>query len=372
MHYQLLAWLYWDPPRNLFVIPYIDHPVTIYGVCFTTGLILAYFLLIWIFSQSIARQDSIQERDVASWSLLVRYFQAAFDNPAHLAYPLSQQIDKKTRLKLLQLQYQQEPCKSLKSTLLNVMSNFLRQTSRSKIEEIFSPAIMSAKQWGCLLTDRLTWFVVLGIIIGARLGDVFFYDWPYYRNNLPAIFMVWKGGLASHGGVVGLLLAVYLYHRKVLKPFPEIHFINLLDMLSIPAGLGAFFIRLGNFFNQEVLGPPTDLPWGVIFGNPMDLSAAVPRHPAQMYEGIVYLGIFFFMLYLWMTRSTKLKPGVLSGLVLLAIFGSRFLIEFVKSPQSLLIEESFLQMGQYLSIPFIIGGLFLIFWKKDTLTFSKK
>jgi phosphatidylglycerol---prolipoprotein diacylglyceryl transferase len=277
IYHPLFAWFYWNPPRDLFVIPFINHPVRIYGFCFVLGFILGYFLVAWMFKQKMLASNKIKAK---------------------------------------QLSYQ--------------------------------------------LVDKLTWFVVIGTIVGARLGDVFFYDWPYYRENLLTIFMIWRGGLASHGGVIGVIIAVYLYYRWILKPYPEFTFIGLLDILVVPAGLAAFFIRIGNFFNQEILGPKTDMPWGIVFGDPIDGISGFPRHPTQLYEAISYLLIFFLTIYLYKTRSRNLKPGMLSGLFFIAVFGSRFFIEFIKSPQSMLIDESFLQMGQYLSIPFILFGFTLI------------
>lgn len=358
--YPVIAWLYWNPPRDLFTIPFIDHPVRIYGVCFVTGFIISYFILAWMFKKKLLLTSKIQERDIASWSILVKHLQMAIDHSDHPAYFIVQKIDKKTRHEIMKLQCSQEPNNHLKSAILHALNESPLKLSRSRIEELFPQAIITATQWGYILTDRLTWFVVLGTIIGARLGDVLFYDWPRYQDNPIEIFMVWKGGLASHGGVLGVILGVYLYYRWVLKQFPEISFVGLMDLLAVPSGLVAFFIRIGNFFNQEILGPPTKKPWGIIFGDPVDFSPPIPRHPTQLYEAVFYLFVFALLMYLWTTRYSKLKTGILSGLLFVAIFGFRFLIEFIKTPQSLIIDETFLQMGQYLSIPFVILGLYLI------------
>lgn len=358
--HPFIAWLYWNPSRDLFTIPFLDHPVRIYGVCFVTGFIIGYFLLAAMFKQKILHANTITERDISSWSTLIKQLQLAFDRPEHKIAPLVQKLDKKARSEIQQLKCDQEPCPKLKAAILYSINNAPIKFTRATLEDLLPDAFITAKQWGYTLTDKLTWYVVLGTIIGARLGDVFFYDWPHYKDNLLRIFMVWKGGLASHGGVLGVFIAVYLYYRKVLKSFPEISFLNLLDMLVVPSGLAAFFIRIGNFFNQEILGPETHMPWGIIFGDPIDGSPAIPRHPTQLYEALIYLAIFFTTLFLWKTRFTKLKPGFLCGFFFVAVFGSRFLIEFIKMPQSQLIDESFLQMGQYLSIPFIVFGIWLM------------
>jgi len=132
------------------------------------------------------------------------------------------------------------------------------------------------------LVDKLTWYAVAGTIIGARLGHVFFYDWPYYKDNLLEIFQVWNGGLASHGGTLGMIIALILYQRAISKKFPEFTLIRLFDLVVIPIGLVACFIRIGNFINQEVLGIPSTLPWAVIFGDAADGSSPIPRHPVQL------------------------------------------------------------------------------------------
>ena len=129
-------------------------------------------------------------------------------------------------------------------------------------------------------------------------------------------------------------------------------------MIVIPTGLVSFFIRLGNFFDQEILGTPTDMPWGVIFGSPADQSAIVPRHPVQLYEGLAYLATFVLLYRLSKTKAIN-SPGLLTGLFFILIFGARFLMEFVKAHQEANFDQSLLQAGQLLSIPFVLGGLLL-------------
>ncbi|HRD55376.1 MAG TPA: prolipoprotein diacylglyceryl transferase [Parachlamydiaceae bacterium] len=214
------------------------------------------------------------------------------------------------------------------------------------------------------LTDSITWFVVGGTVIGARLGHILFYDWPRYSSDLLSILKIWEGGLASHGGVIGIMLALFFYKKISLKKHPEISYINLLDLLCIPTALAAFCIRLGNFVNQEILGTETTLPWAVIFGNPADHSPIVPRHPVQLYEGFFALLTFFILFTFWKKRP-HLKAGIISGLFFILIFGSRFLFEFIKLPSSLILNESFIQTGQLLSLPCIALGFFLLFYGKN-------
>lgn len=210
------------------------------------------------------------------------------------------------------------------------------------------------------LVDKLTWFTIGGTIIGARLGHVLFYDWDRYVNDPLLILNVREGGLASHGGTIGVLIALGLFYVFYFKK-TGLSFLALLDHMVIPTALVAFFIRLGNFFNQEIVGTPSDLPWAVLFVHPAETNLAVPRHPAQIYEGLCYLLIFGLLLWLWKQTDVRKKQGFLTGLFFVLVFGSRFLIEFVKEHQhSALLDQSILQAGQILSIPFILLGFFLM------------
>lgn len=211
------------------------------------------------------------------------------------------------------------------------------------------------------LTDRLTWFVIIGLLIGARLGHVLFYDWDRYKSHPFDILKVWEGGLASHGGAVGILVAIYFFLKTTKKRYPQLTFVSMVDLLVIPSALVGSFIRLGNFFNQEILGTPSNMPWAVVFGHPADGSRPLPRHPVQLYESITYLVIFFLLIGLWKFRPSWCKPGRLGGLFLVLAFSMRFLLEFLKAPMDAVVDQSFLQMGQLLSLPFILAGFYLLF-----------
>ena len=210
------------------------------------------------------------------------------------------------------------------------------------------------------LADKLTWYVVIATMVGARLGHVIFYDLDRYLRHPLSILNTREGGLASHGGTLGVLLALYLFHRFPLKKFPSISFLKLLDIVVIPAALIGCFIRMGNFFNQEIVGIPSTMPWAVIFGHPAEGGPIAPRHPVQLYEAFSYLLIFVFLYTLWRKCGERLQAGLISGLFFFLTFGSRFLIEFWKAPQTAIIDQTYLSMGQLLSIPFIILGLVLI------------
>ncbi len=208
--------------------------------------------------------------------------------------------------------------------------------------------------------DKLLWFIVIGTLIGARLGHVFFYEWPRYSANPIEILKIWEGGLASHGGTLGVIVAVYFYAKLKQREFPEISFLGLCDLLTIPAAFICVFIRFGNFINQEILGTATTLPWAVTFGHPADGSIPIPRHPVQLYEAIAYLATLGILWQVWKRKSELLPDGFMTGLLFVLIFGSRFFLEFFKEHQSIMIDENFIQTGQLLSLPFVIAGIALM------------
>ena len=211
------------------------------------------------------------------------------------------------------------------------------------------------------IAERALVYSVIGTVIGARLGDVFFYQsWLSIVRDPLSIIRVWEGGLASHGGAIGVLIAFWILFRKIRKQIPQRSFLVFLDIVCIPIALVAVFIRIGNFFNQEILGICTELPWAIIFVHPADGSFPCPRHPAQLYEAVCYLLTFAFLVYLWRKDRTFQRQGKIFGWFLVLIFGFRLLIESVKVEQSAWIGHSYLTMGQWLSIPFVLVGLFLL------------
>ena len=219
--------------------------------------------------------------------------------------------------------------------------------------------------------DKLVMYMVIGTIVGARLGHVLFYG-PYYDEIIDGrlvegyfshpldIFKVWQGGLASHGAAIAILIGLYIFSRyTVKKPF-----LWILDRISAPVAIGGVFIRLGNLVNHEIVGHPTDVPWAFKFQNYWNSSIkafdATPRHPAQLYESICYLIAFGILMFLFWRRDAWKKPGFVFGTFLILIFGARLIIEFFKVGQTARDEILFLNTGQLLSIPFIIVGIVLI------------
>lgn len=205
--------------------------------------------------------------------------------------------------------------------------------------------------------DRLTLYMVIGTVLGARLGHVFFYQPDYYLSHPHEILYIWHGGLASHGAAIGILVALYLFVRKEKKPYMWI-----LDRISIAVALAGFFIRMGNLMNSEIYGMQTDLPWGFIF---VRANEVVPKHPTQIYEALAYLVVFYILYRLYFRTRGNFKPGLLFGLFMLLVFTARFFIEFIKEVQVAFEKSMALNMGQLLSLPFIALGIILLYrvWK---------
>jgi len=209
------------------------------------------------------------------------------------------------------------------------------------------------------LLDSIVYTVFFSAAIGARLGHCFFYDPLHYLSHPIEILKMWEGGLASHGGVIGVLIGLWFFVIKKYKPKYGFDYIWLLDRVSIPAAITCCFIRLGNLMNSEIYGTETSLPWGFIFARN---GETLPKHPTQIYEALSYLLIFFILVWLYRKYLPKLKKGMLMSITLILGFTARFLIEFIKNPQVAFEHGMILDMGQWLSIPFILFGIgFLIY-----------
>jgi len=202
--------------------------------------------------------------------------------------------------------------------------------------------------------DNILMYIIIGTIVGARLGECLFYNFDYYRQNPIEILYIWRGGLASHGAAVGIFTAIYLFSLKVKRPF-----LWLLDRVVIVIGLGGAFIRIGNLMNSEIYGHETALPWGFIFERNGEV---VPKHPTQIYEALFYLLLYVFLRWLYRTNKNLPNPGLIFGSFLVLLFGFRFVVEFIKNVQEAFESGMPLHMGQILSIPFILAGvLFLLY-----------
>ena len=209
-------------------------------------------------------------------------------------------------------------------------------------------------------------YVFIGTLIGARLGHTLIYEYDYYRQHLLEIILPfqinsmgayeWTGyqGLASHGGSVGILAALGLYSKKY-----KLSFLWILDRLVIVVALSAFFIRVGNLFNSEIIGKPTQVNWAFIFER-VDM---IPRHAAQLYEAILYLTAFFVLWVIYNKQSKLFQNGYLFGYSLIMLFSIRFFVEFLKADQEAFESEWLLNLGQLLSIPFILLGIIMVILK---------
>lgn len=221
--------------------------------------------------------------------------------------------------------------------------------------------------------DKLWIYVAIATIVGARLGHCIFYDWTYYSAHplemiLPVRFtpefkFTGYQGLASHGAAIGIIAGLWYYSKKVSKK----SIFWILDRAVIPIALAGFFIRMGNLMNSEIVGLPTELPWGFRFVNSGLDHPELPRHPAQLYEALCYLVSFFVLMYLYWKTSVKKRMGFIFGSFLILIFTARFVIEFVKEVQEPWEADMVLDMGQILSIPFILVGIFMLWYSGKLL-----
>lgn len=202
--------------------------------------------------------------------------------------------------------------------------------------------------------DSLFFYIIIATIVGARLGHVFFYGWDYYSQHPGEIFKVWHGGLASHGGAIGIFIALYIHSRLVTKRT----MLWAADRIVVPTALVGAFIRLGNLMNSEIYGIETSLPWGFIFERNAE---TVAKHPTQLYEAIFYIISFGILMYMYWRTRAKNRPGMILGAFFILIFLSRFFIEFIKEDQEAFEAGMMLNMGQWLSIPFVLGGIYLIY-----------
>ncbi len=197
--------------------------------------------------------------------------------------------------------------------------------------------------------DRALIYMILGTVIGARIGDCFFYHPKHYLEHPLEIFAVWNGGLSSHGGAIGILTSLYLFGRKMKKPY-----IWVLDRVVIVIGVAGFFIRMGNLMNSEIYGHATTLPWGFIFER---RSETIPKHPTQIYEALYYALTYVVLRFVYRKCDNRPRPFLIFGLFLIMVFGFRFCIEFIKNPQETFEQDMMFNMGQWLSVPFVILGI---------------
>jgi len=231
---------------------------------------------------------------------------------------------------------------------------------------IIMKRIFNNENLGVAVLDRLTIYMAVGVIAGARLGHCFFYEPGYYLSHPLEILMIWHGGLASHGAAIGILVALWLFIRKERKEYTWV-----LDRIAIVVALSGFFIRMGNLMNSEIYGVETTVPWGFVF---LRNGETVPKHPTQIYEALTYLLIFLLLYWIYWKKKGSHIQGSLISLAMILIFICRFFIEFLKEDQVGFEATMKLNMGQLLSIPFVLLGIAGLYWsikRNKRLTIKK-
>lgn len=223
--------------------------------------------------------------------------------------------------------------------------------------------MFSADGLGIEKVDSLLWYMIGGTVIGARLGHCLFYQPEIFLADPIRILKIWEGGLASHGATIGICTGAYLYSRKWKDYSP----LEVLDRVSVGVAISGCFIRLGNFFNSEIVGKPAGVPWAVTFSRVDQL----PRHPTQLYESLSYLIIFIVLYRLYWKTKVRLQAGYIFGACFVGIFISRFFLEFFKENQEAFENNLPLNLGQLLSIPFIAIGFYVILTSKNRMVAPK-
>ena len=202
-------------------------------------------------------------------------------------------------------------------------------------------------------------YVVIATVVGARLGHVFFYEWDYYSQHPGEIIKVWNGGLASHGGTIAIIIAVFLFSWFVSKKPASWTFDKLVVAIALVGGL----IRLGNLMNSEIYGGPTDMPWGFVFERNGETE---PKHPTQIYEALCYFLLFILLMWMYWKKNAEERPYLITGIFFIGIFLPRFFIEYIKNVQvsweTEMIANYGINQGQLLSIPFVLLGCGLVIW----------
>lgn len=211
--------------------------------------------------------------------------------------------------------------------------------------------------------DTLLIYLIIATLIGSRLGHCLFYQWDYYSQHPLDILKIWGGGLASHGGTIGIIIAMWLFSRRVTKQ----NILWILDRICVPVALVGAMIRMGNLMNHELYGHVTDLPWAFSFitnvrgwMNGAEPIFSEPSHPTQIYESLTYLTLFIILSFMYWRHHAEQRQGLLLGVFFIGTFLSRIFVEMIKNASVFIGSGENLNMGQFLSIPFVIAGIWLI------------
>jgi phosphatidylglycerol:prolipoprotein diacylglycerol transferase len=348
---------YWDPKPEIFTIPYLNWKVVWYSLFFTLGFAIGFPLFVSILRRFFFNKPQYTESDILIPDQLHNWGETKRSILKNINLKIEQGVFGAISQKIRQVVCKSD-CLEPNQTL-----------ARLYLDKELGEAVLGIYRKATLITDKLVIYMLIGTIVGARVGHFLFYENPSdYLEDPLEIFRVWEGGLASHGAAIGIIISLVLFSRRIRNMTRDLSSIRLLDFVCVPTAFAAFCIRIGNFFNQEILGTKTSLPWGVVFGHPKDYGFLGPRHPVQIYEALIYLCLFFLLFRLTFKQRILLTEGKLIGLFLMVVFGFRFLIEFLKVEQSHLLSlESTLNMGQILSVPLICLGIYYFFvWPKMT------
>lgn len=385
--------LYWNPARISFTIPWVHCPVTWYGVLFACGLVLGHRLFSVIFRYYLHLYPQFSLGDLIGEGLSFDHLtisakktlsRCAQMQPIYQDWLKGQPREKKTLLHLLNQWLEELPTgiaglapAFFSHRLTRFLTPFFtpsmerRVRNRLQLETAFPSNLRTLREKRLRFTDILSLYLTLGAIIGARIGHLIFYESPLiYLKHPLQVFKIWEGGLASHGGILGALIALTLFLHHMRR---EEHYLSLprvCDLLVLPSLILSVLIRIGNFMNQEILGKSTTLPWGVTFGNPVDHLSLWPQHPVQLYEATWYLLTFCF--FFLMFSRWFFPVGRLSGLFFLSLFSFRWAIEYLKQEQSALLSHHLITMGQWLSIPCVLFGLVLLYWGRRETNDEKR
>lgn len=369
----MLAWFFWNPDSVAFTLPIIKHPITWYGILFALSFFIGYYLLLAVVRLFLYSHPYFVDSDLINLKEImkgIKKLEISFDQKA---FKRNEQVKELNRL-IDQYKIEGLPIENKGMMRFLPLSACTRLKNRYFFEQVFGLSVKTLKKKSAFFAEKLTTYILISVVIGARLGHILFYEngRDYLLQPL-RVLKTWEGGLASHGAIIGVVCGATLFYRKVSKEYPGLSMLRLFDLLTVPALFSSTLIRLGNFMNQEILGTETTLPWGIIFGNPADGSSFLPRHPAQLYEAGFYLLVFFIFARFFM----RLFPykGLLTSVLFTALFLFRFAIEFIKNEQSYWMTHSTFTMGQLLSIPFIFLGIFLfikvMFLNKKNQSFLK-
>ena len=298
----MLLHLYWDPDPVAFHLPFLNHPIVWYGILFALGFLVGFYLLQFLFRRFLSFYPEFTEADIVNWKAI-----------------LQGKETKEAALARLNRQLDAAPGKGQPvSFLLHFAKRFMsedklrRFKNRLRLEKELGAAVKPLKLRSKQFSERLTIYMIIGAVIGARLGHILFYEkWTYYISHPLMIFKTWEGGLASHGAVIGIFIAMALFYMRSRKEYPMISILRVIDLLVIPSLYAGVLIRFGNFINQEILGTVTTAPWAVVFGNPAGGLPPLPRHPAQLYEAFFYFFsflVFFRFFGKWLFPAGRIAP----------------------------------------------------------------